>query len=680
MDGGLCEIYACKGFPLTINATCTAGTITIYGDATVTDNSGAGCTVNIIRNPVNAEEISGDAVAADNLESQYDTTGLTGDTFPSRQDQLGNLSSGSSGYSINASGVVVTTGSETNSYTDTFSEGVIHIVSAVGGNTDFYYTYDLAAYNGTATEFIWKGYVQTIGDEVEVQYYNWATTSWLTLQTLTGSPGTTLTEIPFDIPVGATGTGANFGEVRMRFLSATTTNIGTDRVRCVFNQSIGGITNGSTITLDSAITNQNFVGSNWNLDLNGQDITGAYVSGAVVEGVSSGSGGTTFEDCYFKTTTLPPGTYVRCGFGRESGIMTAASAGVFTFIDCFSNIAGAGVPQLNFNGLGAATEINNRGWKGGSNYTLDSNCTVSHGVLVGGGQTFTTGGASVELRGIFRSSTFVLSGAGTVQQVGTTGTITISGTATTTVNLYRTSNTVADTSVNTTVNDYTINTTTQAAILADTNETQSLLPATTIAAASDVVTIQNNTHAPLHVNKIMEKPESSLTSFRVELTITDFAGNMQAPDSAPTIDVVNQGGTSRTLNLSATTMALVSVGRYRVTYDVDTSHAIEQLVFSASVVVGGATRQWIGMSQVADDQSTKVDAIHSALLTTHAELSGIPAASGPVLDKLEMLFMAMKNEFTSTSTVQTIKNDAGTPIGTNAVSSVGGTYTKGEFS
>ena len=45
MTGGTCDIYA-NGADITINANCTGGTINIYGDARVTDNSGAGCTVN----------------------------------------------------------------------------------------------------------------------------------------------------------------------------------------------------------------------------------------------------------------------------------------------------------------------------------------------------------------------------------------------------------------------------------------------------------------------------------------------------------------------------------------------------------------------------------------------------------------------------------------------------------
>jgi len=45
MTGGTCSIYA-NGADITINNTCNGGTINIYGDARVTDDSAAGCTVN----------------------------------------------------------------------------------------------------------------------------------------------------------------------------------------------------------------------------------------------------------------------------------------------------------------------------------------------------------------------------------------------------------------------------------------------------------------------------------------------------------------------------------------------------------------------------------------------------------------------------------------------------------
>ncbi len=59
MDGGACVISMQNGATVTIDNTCTAGTITITGDGTITDNSGAGCTVNITRSPVNTVEVGG---------------------------------------------------------------------------------------------------------------------------------------------------------------------------------------------------------------------------------------------------------------------------------------------------------------------------------------------------------------------------------------------------------------------------------------------------------------------------------------------------------------------------------------------------------------------------------------------------------------------------------------------
>jgi hypothetical protein len=69
MDGGVCSISMSRGAVLTIDNTCTAGTITITGATEgVTDNSGVGCTVTIAVNAADAIQVSGDATAADDLE------------------------------------------------------------------------------------------------------------------------------------------------------------------------------------------------------------------------------------------------------------------------------------------------------------------------------------------------------------------------------------------------------------------------------------------------------------------------------------------------------------------------------------------------------------------------------------------------------------------------------------
>ena len=46
MDGGTCSISMKSGTSVIILDTCTAGTINIYGDGTITDGSAGGCTVN----------------------------------------------------------------------------------------------------------------------------------------------------------------------------------------------------------------------------------------------------------------------------------------------------------------------------------------------------------------------------------------------------------------------------------------------------------------------------------------------------------------------------------------------------------------------------------------------------------------------------------------------------------
>ena len=475
--------------------------------------------------PSDLVSISGDETAANNLELQYDATGLTGDTFPATQQQVGNLSTSAGGLGrLISSFVKDGAESETNTYEATQEgDGTLHIVEDDGGNTGFYYQ-ALVGGNGVASSFKWSGYIQSNGDSVLVKYWDWASSTYKTIKTLIGSNGTTLFDEVFEVPTGATGIGANAGIVRLRFESTTSTAIATDSLICVFSvvaESVGyadgaiwintngsntntepyvdgvadnpvstwaalltlstalginrfRIINGSTITLSANSDQFTLIGEAWTLILNGQSIEGASFHGATM---ITGIGLATvtqpvFKDCDFGAVTIPPSKMIDCGFGKNSGTFTGGSAGEYFMRNGSSLVPGSGSPSLVFTGLGFPTGINCRGWKGGSNYTLDSDCTLSHEVLVGGGQTFTTGGANVELRGIFRSATFTLSGAGLVQIIGVTGIVTLSGTATTVVNIFGVASSLADTSVNTTVSDETVNTTDIDSILTDTDELQ----------------------------------------------------------------------------------------------------------------------------------------------------------------------------------------------------------------
>jgi hypothetical protein len=211
--------------------------------------------------------VSDDSTAADNLESQYDTTGLTGDTFPATQAQVGGLATGAGGISQTSESVTITTGTETSAsspiptYLDTAQlDEVYHQIDDVAGTTDFYYQFDIGV-TGQATEILWDGYVQSNGDSADVYGWNWVSSSWDQVGSITGSNSITRIEKAFIFTVSMTGTAADDGKVRCRFASTTATSIRTDRILCEYTSVIedslvlhSGIAQGgtsNTITLDT---------------------------------------------------------------------------------------------------------------------------------------------------------------------------------------------------------------------------------------------------------------------------------------------------------------------------------------------------------------------------------------------------------------------------------------------
>lgn len=142
-----------------------------------------------------------------------------------------------------------------------------------------------------------------------------------------------------------------------------------------------------------------------------------------------------------------------------------------------------------------------------------------------------------------------------------------------------------------------------------------------VAAQAEVVAIQNNTRVVRVVPEQIMIPATSTLTYRVELLLYDEVGNMEVPDSAPTIALVNQVGTDLSARLSSTTMTSISSGRYRVTYTSTAGDTAEQLVWTFSVVEGGATRLY-GNNSLVVDQSTgggpDFTSSDRALLTTLA--------------------------------------------------------------
>jgi hypothetical protein len=120
---------------------------------------------------------------------------------------------------------------------------------------------------------------------------------------------------------------------------------------------------------------------------------------------------------------------------------------------------------------------------------------------------------------------------------------------------------------------------------------------------------------------MIERPDAGSATYRIELLLYDDKGAMAAPDAAPTIALVNQAGTDLGARLDNAAMTLVSAGRYRAMYTASAADAIEQLVWTFSVVAGGATRLYTNTTQVVDttavdfttDDRSKLADIHNKL-------------------------------------------------------------------
>jgi hypothetical protein len=143
-----------------------------------------------------------------------------------------------------------------------------------------------------------------------------------------------------------------------------------------------------------------------------------------------------------------------------------------------------------------------------------------------------------------------------------------------------------------------------------------------VASSAEATAIQNNTRVRVIVPPMIERPDTGSTAYKLHLYIYDDAGNMEAPDSAPTLAVANEAGTDRSANLGTVTAA--GTGHYTVTYTVASGHAIEELLFEWSIVEGGVTRLHGAATQIVDTTAVdftsadraKLDTLHDTRLTS----------------------------------------------------------------
>lgn len=415
---------------------------------------------------VNVNEISDDLTAPQNLELQYDGTGLVGDTFPSTQLQASNIvATGSTGKEparLSPNGFVITLGeNEANNEDATRPlDGTTHDIEAQLSGTeqiDVYYEFQIGS--GTPSLVTWHGMLDRGGGaakNITVQARDVDAATWRTIGTIVS--GTSIISQTFDLFVGEVGTGANAGVVRIRFVTGSvaftaTTKLQTDQIFIThglgaegyelgaiwFDSTVSNtgtikgidgtatnpvssmaavntllaktnlhrveVASGSTVTLGAAQNDQLFNGVNWTLALASQDIAGTTFIGASVSGIAAGTGTKQqFINCLMGATSHIKGTHiVTCGI---AGTQTVVEAGDFFFDRCHSAIAGTATWIFAFGAAIGNTNLNVRNYSGGIQLENMGDTGTDTASIEGRGQIIegTCAGGTVAVRGAFSIS------------------------------------------------------------------------------------------------------------------------------------------------------------------------------------------------------------------------------------------------------------------------------------
>jgi len=416
---------------------------------------------------VDAVAISGDTTAADNLELQYDGTGLSGDNYPSTQAQVGNIASGSAAISTVAESYTLTTGTQSSgTVTDTETlDGTDHEHTDSAGAMELYYQFDVGG-NGVASEVDVTGNLTGSNDSLGVFAYNWAGTSWDQVGTLSGTNSSTDSDFKYNLTTAHTGTGANLGKARLRYYAAsglTSATLSIDRITCAYSvvaQSAGyadgavwidtndgtagtesyvngvadnpvdtladALTIGGNLSLskfrcspDSSITfassqpSRLFYGDGWTCALGGQDLSGTHIYHAKMTGTcTSPTAELHIDNSHIGTCSF--GGDLHLSHSKLTDTVTLTAAGDVILEKCVSEVAGAGSPVIDMGAAVGATNLSVRDWRGGM--TLNNLASGDVVTLDGIFGTITLNGAdaSVEIRGIAKAVTNNLTGSPTV--------------------------------------------------------------------------------------------------------------------------------------------------------------------------------------------------------------------------------------------------------------------------
>jgi len=397
------------------------------------------------------QAISGDKTAADNMELQYDTTGLTGDTFPATQAQLGNITNTGAAVNKPASSYVLTTGvqaSGTVATTETLDQ-VYHQHTDTAGAMELYYEFNVGA--GKPTSVTMTGRLNSGNDSLDIFGYDWVSASFKQIGVLAGKAQSTDDVQSYTVFVNMVGNGSDLGKVRIQFKASsglTSANLYVDQIFLSYSEAQSGyeggavwfdsnasntgvvvgldgvsgnpvsseasvttllastglhkieVTPNSTFTLEAAHDNQVMIGEDWTLAFNGKSISNTHIQGAVMSGTFTAASKPSFDRCdLFEVNGQSVSIRDSAFCGTVNGFVMGTT-GKFTFDNCYSGVPGTNAPVITWPGLGAS-ELGIRHYSGGMKYVSMGTSDVSTLEGIGKFTEVSSTGGALELRGVF---------------------------------------------------------------------------------------------------------------------------------------------------------------------------------------------------------------------------------------------------------------------------------------
>lgn len=585
--------------------------------------------------------VSGGTSAAVNLELMFDGTGYIDPTAPASRSQVDAIASSTGGalnfeiLADNTGGAikgVTFVGSQTGTFANTEAEdGSYHVIDDTGNAIDIVYRANISG-GRLGSQLIFKGYLNSNNDTINVQVYDFVGADWETRLVITGQNGSI--NIALDIPIllKHTGTGADLGDVLVRFVntgqSGPQLNIDELLVQGVANTSSLGFLNaavwmdtidgesgtaegvgqatkpsdniadgltiaaannlhrfevgtGSTITLGSATNFLAFAGVGWVLALGGQDVGSSRFFGAAVSGTGIGSGRVVLDRCLFiGAASFTNFALLSCNLTTQ--MLTLGVAGTHRLINCEGSAA-----TIDFDAALGATTLDVFRWSG--SLTIDN-------MKAGDVLNFNCNEGALTLNA---SCT-----AGTINKSGTFG--------------------LTDNSTGMTSNDVG-----QAALLAVSTEAR-LAELDAVNLPTDIAAINTKLGSP---------------------TVTDMStdiANMQTD-----VDTTNT-------KLGTPTDTDMSTDIANIQADVDTTNTSIGLLNDISLAgVNG---------EILDVMATD----------TIAESSGVPSAVASAFAKISYIYDSVANKSTETGTTRTLRNRADSvTISTATLSDDTVTFVKG---